>query len=111
MSEPPAYDSRADTLAHIHAVRDNIDLFVAGLAACSHVWTASTRRGESGASDASYGFPGDTGTLQRCVPLAPGKTFLPTATGLSQPDSGRRRRSLRWVWVRRRREHAQEAGI
>ena len=27
------YDSRADTLAHIHEVRDNIDTFVAGMLA------------------------------------------------------------------------------
>ena len=26
-----AYDSRADTLAHIHAVRDRIDVFIAGM--------------------------------------------------------------------------------
>ena len=29
MSETSAYDSRADTLDHIHSVRDNIDAFVA----------------------------------------------------------------------------------
>lgn len=33
MSNGSAYDSRADTLAHIHTVRDNIDTFVAGMLA------------------------------------------------------------------------------
>lgn len=38
MDKSDAYDSRADTLAHIHKVRDNIDVFVAEMLArgCRH---------------------------------------------------------------------------
>jgi hypothetical protein len=41
MSEQRAYDSRADTLAHIHAVRDNIDAFVAQMLERGRVHDAS----------------------------------------------------------------------
>ena len=41
MSETSAYDSRADTLAHIHSVRDNIDAFVAEMLERGRVHDAS----------------------------------------------------------------------
>ena len=41
MSEDSGYDSRADTLAHIHAVRDAIEVFVAGMLARGRVHDAS----------------------------------------------------------------------
>ena len=41
MGDGSAYDSRADTLAHIHRVRDNIDAFVAGMLARGSVHDAS----------------------------------------------------------------------
>ena len=33
MGDGSAHDSRADTLAHVHRVRDNVDTFVAGMPA------------------------------------------------------------------------------
>ncbi len=41
MDDPSAYDSRADSLAHIHRVRDHIDIFVAEMLARGRVHDAS----------------------------------------------------------------------
>ena len=41
MSDRPAYDSRADTLAHIHAVRNRISVFVAAMLERGRVHDAS----------------------------------------------------------------------
>jgi Family of unknown function (DUF5662) len=41
LDDPSAYDSRADSLAHIHRVRDHIDIFVAEMLARGRVHDAS----------------------------------------------------------------------
>jgi len=63
MSELPAYDSRADTLAHIHAVRDNINLFVAGLLERGRV------------HDASKLSPEEKPAFDAVLPLLPGVAY------------------------------------
>ena len=90
MSEPPAYDSRADTLAHIHAVRDNIDLFVAGLLERGRVHDASKLSSEEKpAFDAvlpllpgvAYGSPEYEALVRRMGPaLTHGAALRPSAT-------------------------------
>ena len=59
----PAYDSRADTLAHIHAVRDAIDLFVA----------AMLERGR--VHDASKFSPAEKPAFDEIMPLGPGVAY------------------------------------
>ena len=62
MTEPP-YDSRADTLAHIHAVRDNIGLFVAALLERGRV------------HDASKFSPAEKPAFDAVMPLLPGVAY------------------------------------
>jgi hypothetical protein len=63
MGEGDAYDSRADTLAHIHRVRDHIDVFVAEMLA----------RGR--AHDASKLEEPEKAVLDRVLPLLDGVAY------------------------------------
>jgi hypothetical protein len=63
MTEAPSYDSRADILAHIHDVRDRLDLFVAEL----------LRRGA--AHDASKLSDAEKPAFDLVTPLLPGVTY------------------------------------
>ena len=77
MDNGGAYDSRADTLAHIHRVRDPIDVFVAALLARGRVHDASKLDGpEKAAFDhviplpagVAYGSPGYEAVVERAGP-------------------------------------------
>ena len=63
MSDRPAYDSRADTLAHIHLVRDNLDVFVA----------AMLKRGA--VHDASKLTPAEKPAFDLVIPLLSGVSY------------------------------------
>ena len=63
MSDQPAYDSRADTLAHIALVRDHLDSFVAEM----------LKRGAR--HDASKLSPAEKPTFDRVLPLLAGVAY------------------------------------